>query len=431
MVATVSDGAATAPSGDGATLQPPLVTVPALLIGLAVGAAGVLLLLRPALHRGRRDAELVTTLQRDLATAEARLEAAGASFERRLADTVRAASAEAFHAANTQFIELAGTRLETTVAPLKESLQRVGAQVQELDRAREQSYGALRQQVEVLADRTGSLANALRSPNVRGRWGESQLRNVVELAGMMEHCDFVTQASTRDDEGDLLRPDLLVRVPGGKTVIVDAKVPLQAYLDAFETSDEAERRERLAAHARQVRDHMTKLSAKAYWRQFSPAPDFVVMFVPDETLLRVAHEHDPRLSEDAWAQQVIIASPSTLMSLLRTVAAVWQQETIAESARQVSDLGRELYRRLSTMGAHVAKLGKSLDGAVRAYNETVGSLETRVLPQARAFERHGITGIELPELQPVDRQTRALSTPELAADSLPELEVLAGDVTAA
>ena len=247
---------------------------------------------------------------------------------------------------------------------------------------------------------------------------------------MLEHCDFVTQASTRDGEGELLRPDLVVRVPGGKSVVVDAKVPLQAYLDAFETADEGERRDRLGAHARQVRDHMTKLSAKAYWRQFTPAPDFVVMFVPDETLLRVAHEHDPRLSEDAWSQHVIIASPSTLMSLLRTVAAVWQQETIAESARQVSDLGRELYKRLSTMGAHVTRLGKSLDGAVKAYNETVGSLETRVLPQARAFERHGITGIEAPELQPVDRQTRALAAPELVGEQ-PPLEVLPGDAHAA
>jgi DNA recombination protein RmuC len=218
-------------------------------------------------------------------------------------------------------------------------------------------------------------------------------------------------------------------------VVVDAKVPLQAYLDAFETADESERRERLVAHARQVRDHMTKLSAKAYWRQFTPAPDFVVMFVPDETLLRVAHEHDPRISEDGWAQHVIIASPSTLMSLLRTVAAVWQQETIAESARQVSDLGRELYKRLSTMGAHVARLGKSLDGAVRAYNETVGSLETRVLPQARAFERHGITGVEAPELQPVDRQARTLVAPELVAPELEAgqatLDVLPGDAHAA
>ena len=402
-----------------------------LLLGLAIGATAVLL----ALRGSRRAAVLLRgeniVLRERVADVTARLDASEAAFDERLTGAVRTASAEAFQASSTQFLELAGTRLETTVAPLRESLQRVGTQVQELDRAREQSYGALRKQVEVLADRTGNLANALRSPNVRGRWGESQLRNVVELAGMLEHCDFVAQASTRDADGDLLRPDLVVRVPGGKSVVVDAKVPLQAYLEAFETADETERRDRLAAHARQVRDHMTKLAAKAYWRQFTPAPDFVVMFVPDETLLRVAHEHDPRLSEDAWSQQVIIASPSTLMSLLRTVAAVWQQETIAESARQVSDLGRELYKRLSTMGAHVAKLGKSLDGAVKAYNETVGSLETRVLPQARAFERHGITGIEAPELQPVDRQTRALVAPELVGDDQPALEILPGDAHAA
>jgi DNA recombination protein RmuC len=423
-----------------------LVTILALLIGLVVGAGAVALLVRPrlretlALHRLAREeaqalADEVRELERRAVEAEALLQAERGSLDQRVANAVRAASTEAFQATSTQFLELAGTRLGATVAPLQESLERVGTQVAHLDRARAQSYGALRQQVEALAERTGSLTNALRSPNVRGRWGESQLRNVVELSGMLEHCDFVSQATTRGDEGDLLRPDLVVRVPGGKSVVVDAKVPLQAYLDAFETADESERRERLVAHARQVRDHMTKLSAKAYWRQFTPAPDFVVMFVPDETLLRVAHEHDPRLSEDGWAQHVIIASPSTLMSLLRTVAAVWQQETIAESARQVSDLGRELYKRLSTMGAHVARLGKSLDGAVRAYNETVGSLETRVLPQARAFERHGITGVEAPELQPVDRQARTLVAPELVAPELEAgqatLDVLPGDAHAA
>jgi DNA recombination protein RmuC len=429
-----------------------LVIIVALLIGLSVGAAAVLFALRPRLAdlaivrgesgalRAERDAAAaardaatgrVIDLERELAAAAARLEVSAEGFDDRLANAVRAASTEAFQATNTQFLELAGTRLETTVAPLKESLKRVGLQVDALDRARVQSYGALRQQVDILADRTGNLANALRSPNVRGRWGESQLRNVVELSGMVEYCDFVTQASTRDSEGELLRPDLVVRIPGGKSVVVDAKVPLQAYLEAFETADDSERRDRLAAHARQVRDHMTRLSAKAYWRQFTPAPDFVVMFVPDETLLRVAHDHDPRLSEDGWSQHVIIASPSTLMSILRTVAAVWQQETVAESARQVSDLGRELYKRLSTMGAHVSRLGKSLDGAVKAYNETVGSLETRVLPQARAFERHGITGIEAPELLPIDRQTRDLVSPELVGGEQPALEILPGDAHAA
>jgi DNA recombination protein RmuC len=271
-----------------------------------------------------------------------------------------------------------------------------------------------------LSERTGSLANALRSPSVRGRWGEAQLRNVVELSGMIEHCDFVAQASTRDGEGDLLRPDLVVRIPGGKQVVVDAKVPLAAYLEAFETSDETERGERLAAHARQVREHATKLAAKAYWRQFAPTPDFVVMFVPDETLLRVAHEHDRRLAEDAWAQGVVLASPSTLMTLLRTVAAVWQQETVARSAQAVHELGTELHKRLGTFAGHLAKVGRSLDGAVGAYNEAVGSFESRVLVQARRLEEHGITG-EIGSPAQIERQARSIDTQEPDAGAVVEL----------
>jgi DNA recombination protein RmuC len=260
---------------------------------------------------------------------------------------------------------------------------------------------------------------------VRGRWGEAQLRNVVEHAGMVEYCDYITQATTSTDDGTL-RPDLVVRIPGGKHVVVDAKAPLVAYLDAFETSDDAERQRRMADHARQVREHVGKLSAKGYWRQFEPSPDFVVMFLPDESYLRAAHEHDPALQEHAWRSNVVLASPSTLMVLLRTVAMTWQQETIAESAREVSDLGRELYKRLATMGAHFAKLGRSLDGAVKSYNETVGSLERQVLPQARRFEQHGISGIEPPELQPVERQTRSLSAAELVDAEQPTLEAVAG-----
>ena len=252
---------------------------------------------------------------------------------------------------------------------------------------------------------------------------------------MIEHCDYVTQATTATDDGTL-RPDLVVRIPGGKHVVVDAKAPLAAYLDAFETSDDDARETHLANHARQVREHVTKLSAKAYWRQFEPSPDLVVMFLPDESYLRAAHEHDPALQEYAWSSNVVLASPSTLMILLRTVAMTWQQETIAESAREVSELGRELYKRLATMGAHVTRLGKSLDGAVKAYNETVGSLERQVLVQARRFERHGITGVEPPELQPIERQTRTVAAAELVdaeqADSgQRSLEVLAADVDAA
>jgi DNA recombination protein RmuC len=401
-------------------------TIVALVIGLLIGAIGVLVLLRPAIRDGRRDAVARADAERRLAEATARLDAVEGTADERLAATVRAASAEAFRESSGQFLDLAGTRLETTVAPLRESLQRVGRQVQDLDRAREQSYGALREQVSLLSERTGTLANALRSPNVRGRWGEAQLRNVVERAGMLEYCDFVAQATTRDADGDLLRPDMVVRVPGGKSVVVDAKVPLAAYLEAFETRDDAERRDALAAHARQVRDHMGKLAAKAYWRQFSPSPDFVVMFVPDETLLRTAHEHDPSLSEDAWAQNVILAAPSTLMSLLRTVAAVWQQETVAQSARAVHDLGGELAQRLDTFAGHLGKVGRSLTTAVGSYNEAVGSLESRVLVTARKLSEHGIAG-ELEAPPQVERQPRTLA----ASDDSPVVELPRGGAHAA
>lgn len=408
-------------------------TIAALLIGLAAGAFGALLLLRPALLDRRRAAADATgrviELERELAGMTARVESAESGFDHRLADAVRTASNEAFQQTGTRFLDTARSQLETTVAPLQESLRRVGTTVQDLDRAREQSYGALRQQVAVLSERTGSLANALRSPNVRGRWGEAQLRNVVERAGMLEHCDFTVQAATRDGDGDLLRPDLVVRIPGGKSVVVDAKVPLASYLEAFETTDEGERRARLEGHARQVRDHMGKLGGKAYWRQFSPAPDFVVMFVPDETLLRVAHDHDPALSEDAWGHGVILASPSTLMALLRTVAATWQQETVAESAREVHELGQELHKRLATFAAHLGKVGKGLTSAVGSYNEAVGSFESRVVVQARKLEEHGIEG-SLESPAPVERLARPLDEPDLP--TLPAaLEMVPGDANAA
>lgn len=387
----------------------------ALLAGIALGASGVWLIVRSALSERRALSAAISDRELRLVEVSTRLEAAEGGLDHRLADAVRAASAEAFQQTGTRFLDAAKSQLETTVAPLKESLQRVDAQAQKLDQARESSYGALRQQVSLLSERTGSLANALRSPTVRGRWGEAQLRNVVEQAGMLEHCDFVSQASVRDGEGDLLRPDLVVRIPGGKSVVVDAKVPLAAYQEAFETTDETERRQRLASHSRQVRDHVGKLAAKTYWRQFTPAPDFVVMFVPDETLLRVAHEHEPRLSEDAWAQNVILASPSTLMTVLRTVAAIWHQETVAESARAVHNLGSELYGRLGTFASHLGKLGRSLNSAVGSYNDAVGSFESRVLVQARRLEEHGIDGA-LATPEQVDRQARSVTATEQPAE---------------
>jgi DNA recombination protein RmuC len=404
--------------------------IAALLIGLAVGGAAVLVAVRPALVERRRRMQEVIQLERTLAAKEAELAVERDSRDGRLEAAVKALSTEALDANSARFLELAETHLSGQVRPLKESLERMDQQLQSVERVRQESYGALRTQVATLSERAGSLTNALRTPHVRGRWGEAQLRNVVEYAGMIEYCDYVSQATTSTDDGTL-RPDLVVRIPGGKHVVVDAKAPLSAYLDAFETSDEGERERRFADHARQVREHVTKLSAKAYWRQFEPSPDLVVMFLPDESYLRTAHEHDPSLQEYAWSSNVILASPSTLMMLLRTVAMTWQQETIAESAREISDLGRELYKRLSTMGAHFAKLGRSLDGAVDAYNKTVGSLERQVLVQARRFEQHGISGIEPPEVQPVDRQTRSLAAAELVDPAQTSLEALSAGADAA
>ena len=401
-----------------------------LLIGIAVGAAAVLIAVRPALVERRRRVQEVIQLERSLAGLEGELAVERDSRDGRLEAAIKALSTEALDANSARFLELAETHLSGQVRPLKESLERMDQQLQSVERVRQESYGALRTQVATLSERAGSLTNALRTPHVRGRWGEAQLRNVVEYAGMIEYCDYVSQATTSTDDGTL-RPDLVVRIPGGKHVVVDAKAPLSAYLDAFETSDEAERERRFADHARQVREHVTKLSAKAYWRQFEPSPDLVVMFLPDESYLRTAHEHDPSLQEYAWSSNVILASPSTLMMLLRTVSMTWQQETIADSAREVSDLGRELYKRLSTMGAHFAKLGRSLDGAVDAYNKTVGSLERQVLVQARRFEQHGISGIEPPEVQPVDRQTRSLAAAELVDPAQTSLEALSAGADAA
>ena len=384
----------------------------ALLIGLAVGAFAVLVAVRPALVERRRRAQEVIALERELAAREAELATERNSRDEWLAGVMKSVSAEALDANSARFLELAETHLTGHVRPLKDSLERMDQQLRNVERVRQESYGALQTQVTTLSERTGSLTNALRTPHVRGRWGEAQLRNVVEYAGMVEHCDYVTQATVSTDDG-ALRPDLVVRIPGGKHVVVDAKAPLAAYLDAFETSDEAERARHFTDHARQVREHIGKLSAKGYWRQFDPSPDFVVMFLPDESYLRVAHEHDSSLQEYAWGSNVILASPSTLMILLRTVSMTWQQETLTESARDISALGRELYKRLSTMGTHFSKLGRSLEGAVDSYNKTVGSLERQVLPQARRFEQHGITGIEPPELQPIERQTRPLASAEL------------------
>ena len=330
---------------------------------------------------------------------------------------------------SSAFLDLAQTKLDAYVGPLRESLGKVETQVNALESARKQAYGSLTEAVRSLREEqlrlhgaTSNLVTALRAPHVRGRWGEIQLRRVVEMAGMVQHCDFVEQPTTRDGDGKILRPDVIVRLPGGKRVVIDSKAPLAAYLDAIELTDDDERRVRFTEHARHVREHILRLGQKGYWRQVDSTPEFVVMFLPDESFLRAALEHDPSLIELAVENNVIPATPTNLIGLLRAVHYGWQQETIAEDARKISDLGRELYKRLSTMGSHVSKLGRSLDGAVRAYNETVGSLERQVLPQARRFEQHGITGITPDELSPIERQTRMLSAAELVpAEDAPDV----------
>jgi len=382
----------------------------ALIVGLALGALATWFVV------SRRLVER----ERQLAVAHAELEHERRAADEKLVHAVRAASSEAFQASNTAFLELAEAKLTGYVAPLKESLERVDGQVRTLEQARQHAFGALRQELstmregqERLRTETGNLVTALRAPHVRGRWGEVQLKRVVEAAGMLEHCDFVLQSTTRDDEGALLRPDLVVNLPGGKHVVVDAKVPLAAYLDACGADDADARRAYLVDHARQLRDHVGKLAAKGYWRQFEPAPDFVIMFLPDESLLRAAQEHDSAITEDAWRLNVVPASPTNLFALLRTVAATWQQETVAQSAREVHGLGQQLCERLATMAGHIDQLGRSLTGAVGHYNKTVATLETRVLVTGRKLQEHGMSGEPLPELQTLELDARPLQAREL------------------
>jgi DNA recombination protein RmuC len=309
--------------------------------------------------------------------------------------------------------------LAITVAPLRDALSKVESHLRELEGARISAYSSLSEQVgfvreasEALHEQTSSLVNALRAPQARGRWGEMQLRRVVEMAGMVEHCDFTEQASVTTDHG-VLRPDLVVRLSGGKQIVVDAKVTLSAYLAAAESRDPDVIEERMRAHARHMRDHVNGLAAKEYWREFEPTPEFVVLFVPGDAFLAPALERDPSLLEDAMQLKVLIATPTTLMAMLRTVAYSWQQEALTEHARSVFELGRELYRRLGTLGGHVDKLGRSLGRAVDDYNKTVGSLERNVLVHARKMAELQVTDADLVAPPAVDIAPRPLGAPEL------------------
>jgi DNA recombination protein RmuC len=386
-----------------------------LILGLVTGGVAVALYGRPRLRALREQ------VARERANAEEKVaivQQLNTSWEERF----REMSAAALAQNNTSFLSLA----ETKLSPLNATLAQFEQQTRALEQSRQEAYTRLTTQVgslvslqEQLRGETRSLATALRAPATRGRWGEMQLRRTVEAAGMLEYCDFLEQASVRDLDGKLLRPDLVVNLPGGRQVVVDAKAPLQALLDALdETLSEEARAQKMADFARHVRDHIAKLSAKAYWQQFSPAPDFVFMFLPGESFYRAALEEDPSLLDLHASSRVIVASPTTLITLLRAIAVGWREEQVAESARYVSELGRELYERLSTMVDHFGTVGKRLDGAVQAYNQTVGSLERRVLVSARKFPDHGIgTDKQIVELTPVDKSTQQPQTIELPSRS--------------
>lgn len=290
--------------------------------------------------------------------------------------------------------ETAGQNLRSLLQPVSDRLQRYEEGVAKIEAERRDAFGELRGQIEQMRQgqesvrsEAAKLVNALRNaPKARGRWGEQQLRNVLEVCGLSEHADFATEVSVTDADGGRFRPDVIVRIPGGKSLVIDAKVSLNAYQDAFGAVDEAERMTGLTAHAAAMRAHVNGLGAKAYWNQFDDAPDYVVMFVPGEHFLSAALEHDPTLWDYAFDKKVLLATPTNLIAIARTVAAVWRQEMLAEQAREIAQLGKDLYARLSVMGGHVGRLGKSLDTAMGAYNQFVGSLESQVLTQARRFE---------------------------------------------
>lgn len=437
--------------------------VPAMAVGFLAGAAlggGVSwLFLRGRVGQAALETRLAAEGEKAaLAARIAGLESQGASereaaqknldilndAQARLSDAFKALSREALDTNNRMFLDLARATLDRyqegargdldlrrqavdqLVAPMKESLAGVDAKIRELENARLQAYTSLTEQVRSLADtqvrlqaETSNLVTALRSPSVRGRWGEIQLKSVVEFAGMVEYCDFVRQETASTEEGRL-RPDMIVRLPNGRNIVVDSKVPLAAYLDALQAPDEPTRAARLQDHARQVRAHFTALGAKAYWEQFQPSPEFVVLFLPGESFFSAALEQDPSLIEYGVSRNVVIATPTTLIALLKAVHYGWKQEQVARNAQEISDLGKELYNRIATFAGHFEELRKGLDKAVESYNKAVSSFERRVLVQARRLKDLGAsTGADIEPAEVIDHTPRSLQSPDAKTDPDP------------
>jgi DNA recombination protein RmuC len=424
-----------------------------LLVGVGLGAAIGFLLARGRLGtlaadlgaQARAAEERARAAQQHAALVERAAQEKAELLDGQLAERFQSLSAQALDQSARSFLHMAEGRLsaananaaselesrraavEHLVQPLRDTLARVEVQLRDADAARRSSHAALAEQVTIarqssdqLRAQTQALVTALRRPEARGRWGEMQLRRVVELAGMSARCDFDEQVSIATADG-MIRPDMVIRLAGGKNIVVDSKVSLAAYLEAAEASDESTRDARLDAHARHLREHVDRLCAKAYWTALSPAPEFVVLFIPGEAFLAPALEHDPGLLEHAITHKVHIATPTTLVTMLRTAQYAWQQAALSENALTVFELGRELYDRITGLGKHVDGLGKALTNAVSAYNRTVGSLESRVLVSARKLNELGLTDAPLEVPKPVEETVRELSAPGLVVDTAPEL----------
>jgi DNA recombination protein RmuC len=346
--------------------------------------------------------------------------------EKRLTDTFKLLAADALRTTSDDFIKRADEKfraeretagkdfearqksIDELVKPARESLTKLDGELRRIENDRRESQGNLKSQLESLGAQTGRLVDALKTPVVRGRWGEVQLRNVVEIAGMTDHCDFFEQESVTTDDG-WLRPDMVVRLPGGKNVVVDSKAPLKAYLEALEVADDAARRIKLKEHASQIRKHVEQLSSKSYQDALKPTPEFVVLFLPGEMFFSAALQQDPALIEDAAAKKVVLASPTTLIAVLRAVAYGWRQERLAENAERISALGQELHERIATMAGYFADMGGALDRALREYNRTLNSLESRVLVTARKFRELGVASKqEIADTKFIETATREL-----------------------
>jgi len=414
--------------------------VPAIAAAIGAVLAAVLVRSRARRHlaeaRGQMTAELAASKQDNkwlteevarqkqaLGATEALLDKA----DRKLRDAFQSLAAEALKDNRAAFLDLAKTSFAGFQQPIAETLRNVDLRLGEAERDRVSAYARLTEQVAALGSTTTTLSRALRTPAVRGRWGEMQLRRVVEISGMLQRCDFDEQPALAGDNGRL-RPDLIVHLPGGKQIVVDAKTPLEAFLDAQDAADEDARITRLQAHSRQVRDHMDKLGAKAYWEPLGDSPEMVVMFLPGETLFSAALQYDLGLIEHGLRQRVLLASPITLIALLTTVAHSWRQEALTENYRDVARLGREFYERLATFADRLDEVRKRLDGAVQAYNEAAGSFESRVLVSARRLKELKVTTAEeLPPAEPIDtvprvlRQVGLMGLPEGATTGEPDL----------